>query len=158
MIFKAKDRDEIYREWKKWKLFLSECINNNKNSACQRESLEYSVSQKLPDKSVLRCWEALTMSYAPKSSRKFITKVHYLKLVKCRSWPILEEKCSCRLGIETWDKDDRNELQYQWKRMCSFCSKFVVNLPMKRQMLGVWAELLQGKNQRVRDYYVLTYF
>ena len=51
-------------------------------------------------------WGSLTMSYAPKSSRKFIMKVHYLKFVQCRSLPILEEAYSYWLGIEMPDNND----------------------------------------------------
>ena len=46
------------------------------------------------------------MSYAPKSSRKFITKVHYLKFVQCRLLPILEEAYSYWLDIEMPDNND----------------------------------------------------
>lgn len=56
------------------------CKNSKKkSSACPRESLEYSVSQKLQDKSVSRCWEVLIMWYA-------MSRVLESLLQKCIIW------------------------------------------------------------------------
>lgn len=92
------------------------------------------------------------MSYAPKSSRKFIMKVHYLKFVQCRSLPILEEAYSYWLGIEMPDNNDLMSCSINQTYIYIYAFlKFVVHLPVKRQILNAWVELQQKYKNKEKE-------
>jgi hypothetical protein len=99
------------------------------------------VLQLVQDKSVSRCWRVLTMSYAPERFRKFIFKVHYVKLWKYRSKSILEKKywiCK-KVTREEW--------------VIAKCIRIfhsIFNFAYENQILGAWAVLQKSYEYQVK--------